>query len=230
LEQYKWHISLSSFIHSSEGNDEMAEPPSSQDEEIMSSMLAAIIIPKFEKWLSEVYDMFSLHQTKAALRLLDEVEIAVPKGTTGYESLITSLLRRVSETISSSQSLIFPYLSSLASPSHLLTPESMAARNSFLNKYYKLVQDGLRWKSKAKGIRLPTDWEGVGRGLGLEEMIKGELVDRTLVPVLEAAWETGGKEVGVKVNWPSFIFSEFLDLYSLDNRFRGYWVKTLQCV
>ena len=72
--------------------------------------------------------------------------------------------------------------------------ESIEARNRFSQRCLKLLGSALRWKSLAKEIILPAggEGEGVGAGLTWVAALSSELVERTMLPVLEAGWETGG--------------------------------------
>lgn len=51
-------------------------------------------------------------------------------------------------------------------------------------------------------------WLEVGKGGSYDELVQRELVGRGLLPVVEAAWGTGGEEVAGKVRF------EFLSVFS----------------
>lgn len=80
--------------------------------------------------------------------------------------------------------------------------ESIQARNRFVQRCLKLLSSALRWRSLAKEVLLPAGGEGEGVGAGLKWVaaLSMELVERTMLPVLEAGWETGGSEVAAKVS------------------------------
>ena len=62
----------------------------------------------------------------------------------------------------------------------------------------KLLSSGIRWRRYAKSIVLPQG-SGPGAGAPFEACLVNELVDRCMLPVIEAAWDTGGKEVAQQV-------------------------------
>lgn len=78
--------------------------------------------------------------------------------------------------------------------------ESIQARQRFLQRQLKLLTNGVRWKRYAKGIILPQG-QGAGAGAPFEACLVNELVVKCMLPVIEAAWDTGGKEVGQKVSY-----------------------------
>lgn len=87
--------------------------------------------------------------------------------------------------------------------------EAIEARNRFSRHLVKLLSNALRWRKYTRGLVLgqgevPSSAsedavQGFGTGQSWEPFISDELVEKTLLPVLEAGWETGGEEIAGKV-------------------------------
>lgn len=121
------------------------------------------------------------------------------------------------------RSLIQPVLKEMRQPLVSVGMEGITARQAFLQRCLKLLTNALRWRKYAQDpLRLPAaadpkSAEGCGAGLSWTEALSRELVEKTLLPVAEAGWETGGAEVAQKVGrvesgwpglaWPGLICS-----------------------
>jgi GC-rich sequence DNA-binding factor len=107
------------------------------------------------------------------------------------------------------QDLVLPVLDTIAAPVGSLDPSAFAARNRFARRALKLLNNALRWRAYARGVLLPPASEAGASGEGgtgsmtLEQTLVNELVAKVLLPVLEAGWETGCREISVKVR-PNF--------------------------
>jgi hypothetical protein len=75
----------------------------------------------------------------------------------------------------------------------------MEARNRFARRLLKLLHNGLRWRTYARGILLHPSEGAAGGSSPLEQTLAVELVGKVLLPILEAGWETGCREIAVKV-------------------------------
>lgn len=128
------------------------------------------------------------------------------------QSLIHAFLHRLRLSIAHAHSLVLPHLASLALPSLAYDPSTFIARQHFLHRLLKLVRACQRWRRFMRALRVPAlpvpvgEGEGgggavleVGAGATFDELVQRELVARTMLPVLEAAWTTGGEEIARKV-------------------------------
>lgn len=125
-----------------------------------------------------------------------------------------AFLFRLRLAIASLQVLIMPHLAKLSVPSLAFDPSTFEARLSFLRRGLKLVRTCQRWRRYMRAIRIPVvpeplDSEGVreaggvgaadvievGAGASFDELVQRELVARTLLPVVEAAWASGGAQI-----------------------------------
>lgn len=86
--------------------------------------------------------------------------------------------------------------------------EAIQARQRFLQRQLKLLSNGLRWRRYSKGIILPQG-SGPGAGVPFEACLVHELVSKCMLPVIEAAWDTGGKEVAEQVRSTMFYLEYF---------------------
>ena len=82
-----------------------------------------------------------------------------------------------------------------------MDPAAISSRHRFLMRQYKLASTVLRWRSLARTVTLSAGGEGhgVGAGMTLNDAVANELVGKVILPVLDAAWHTGGQELATKV-------------------------------
>lgn len=80
--------------------------------------------------------------------------------------------------------------------------EAIQARQRFLQRQLKLLFNAMRWRRYSKGLIL-AQGQGAGAGAPFEACLISELVIKCMLPVVEAAWDTGGREVGQKVSLTS---------------------------
>jgi GC-rich sequence DNA-binding factor len=117
------------------------------------------------------------------------------------QALVRAFLSRFQTAIFRAQELVLPVLDAIASPQEFLDPAAMDARNRFARRLLKLLHNALRWRTYARGILLRSSEGAAGGGLPLEQTLAVELVGKVLLPVLEAGWETGCREIAVKVRF-----------------------------
>lgn len=84
--------------------------------------------------------------------------------------------------------------------------EAIQARNRFLERSLKLLNNANRWRRYARNVVHLAAAEGsdingvsVGSQMPFEECLAKELVGKCMLPVIEAAWDTGGRDVANKV-------------------------------
>ncbi|GAA5886767.1 hypothetical protein JCM6882_005881 [Rhodosporidiobolus microsporus] len=211
LSSYAWHQALSSYGHSSSpsGEDEDLDQ-ADESTELINSLVASVLIPRLSAIARAGYDPYSERQTRAAIKWVDEVSYCVEPSSPKFESLVTSFLLRLRLSIAHLQTLLLPYLSSLTLPSLAYDPTNFTARHRFLASSLPLLRSAQKWRRYMRALRIsavPTqlseeDGGGVlevGAGATFDELVQRELVARTLLPVVEAAWSTGGEEVAKKI-------------------------------
>jgi GC-rich sequence DNA-binding factor len=100
------------------------------------------------------------------------------------------------------RSFILPHMKEIRQPSTSTGMEGITARQAFLHRCLKLLTNALRWRKYAKQTLLPTGHagEGLGAGQTLQAALVHELVERTMLPVIEAGWETGGSAIASRVS------------------------------
>lgn len=128
------------------------------------------------------------------------------------QGLIYAFLFRLRLAVAALQSLILPHLSGLSLPALAFDPSTFEARLSFLRRGLKLLRTCQRWRRYMRALRVPVvpetvNDEGmaggmleVGAGATFDELVQRELVARTLLPVVEAAWASGGEAVARQVS------------------------------
>jgi GC-rich sequence DNA-binding factor len=117
------------------------------------------------------------------------------------QSLVMAFLSCYQVAILRLQSLIVPFTSAVRAPIAGINPEAIQARQRFARRCYKLLSNAMRWRRYAKAFILPAGGEGYGLGAGgsWETCLARELVEKVLLPVLEAGWETGGSVIASQV-------------------------------
>ncbi|GAA5889079.1 hypothetical protein JCM8208_007763 [Rhodotorula glutinis] len=211
LSAYQWHQNLSSYGHPERSGDEHQDDQDDDEDkpdesaEVVNALVTSVVIPRLEKLARAAYDPYSSRQTVAALRVVDEVSYCVETSSPKFESLIHAFLHRLRLSIAQLQHLILPHLSALSLPSLAFDPSTFVARQHVLHRALKLVRTCARWRRFMRALRIPAlavEIEGgvleVGAGATYDELVQRELVARTVLPVLEAAWATGGAEVANK--------------------------------
>lgn len=128
------------------------------------------------------------------------------------QGLIYAFLFRLRLAVAALQSLILPHLSGLSLPALAFDPSTFEARLSFLRRGLKLLRTYQRWRRYMRALRVPVVPETVndggmaggmlevGAGATFDELVQRELVARTLLPVVEAAWASGGEAVARQVS------------------------------
>ncbi|BGP09779.1 GC-rich sequence DNA-binding factor 2 [Rhodotorula toruloides] len=213
LSAYSWHKALSSYGHSSAAPnaDDLDEEEADESTEVVNAVVASVVIPRLSALAKAAYDPFSSRQTVAALKLVDEISYCVETNSPKFENLIHSFLSRLRLAVAQSQSLILPYQSSLSLPSLAYDPTTFTARLNFLHRQLKLIRTCSRWRRYMRALRVPAVPETfetaggetaeveTGAGATFDELVQRELVARTVLPVVEAAWASGGEEVAKKI-------------------------------
>ncbi|KAH8928730.1 hypothetical protein BT69DRAFT_1329362 [Atractiella rhizophila] len=188
LDAYKWQESLLRYSHGG----------TKENDEIISTVLKTIIIPKLLLFAREVYDPHSLRATKRAINVVDEVASGLLQADIEAQTLTMEFLLQFSKEVAALQFLVLPHARLISSPSILLDPSRFSSRIVLLRSSLKLATNALLWKRHARNLRLPVDVEelgGVGRGMNLQQLLGKELLEKVVAPVLEAAWDSGGREV-----------------------------------
>ncbi|GAA5977143.1 hypothetical protein JCM10908_004871 [Rhodotorula pacifica] len=219
LGAYQWHQALSTYGHrpdrdQHDGNDDDDEPED-ESTEVVNAIVASVAIPRLSTLARQTYDPYSARQTVAALRIVDEISYCVETNSPKFEGLVHAFLFRLRLAIASLQSLILPHLAGLTVPSLAFDPSTFTARLSFLRRCLKLVQTCQRWRRYMRAIRIPAVPESVeedallgggagglldvGAGATFDELVQRELVARTVLPVIEAAWASGGAEIAQQI-------------------------------
>ncbi|GAA6030231.1 hypothetical protein JCM8097_009000 [Rhodosporidiobolus ruineniae] len=212
LSSYAWHQALSSYGHSPSSGDASPEPEGDESTELINSLVASVVIPRLSAIARAGYDPYSEKQTRAALKWVDEVSYCVEPSSPKFESLILTFLHRLRLSVAALQTLLLPFLSSLSLPSLAYDPATFLSRTRFLETHLALVRNAGKWRRYMRALRVPAvpvevkkedgDGEGlleVGGGGTFDELVQRELVAKTLLPVVEAAWGTGGEAVAQKI-------------------------------
>ncbi|TKA52589.1 hypothetical protein B0A53_04599 [Rhodotorula sp. CCFEE 5036] len=223
LGAYQWHQALSTYgqrpdraagATDLDENDEEEEEDEDESTEVVNAIVASVAIPRLSLLARQTYDPYSARQTAAALRIVDEISYSVETNSPKFEGLIRAFLFRLRLAIAALQTLILPHLAVLAVPSLAYDPSTFEARLSFLRRCLKLVRTCQRWRRYMRAMRIPVVPEPVsaeeaggsgdgllevGAGGSFDELVQRELVARTVLPVVEAAWASGGAEIAKSI-------------------------------
>jgi len=111
--------------------------------------------------------------------------------------LIQSIFKQIAAVIQRIQQQLLPYIDAVTSPLHAMSPDCIQARHRYGQRLTKLVMTSLRWRSLAKGVTFPI---GFGYGLSLDMFIAQELVEKCLLPIVEAGGQIGQAEIAEKAS------------------------------
>ncbi|SCV73710.1 BQ2448_6140 [Microbotryum intermedium] len=216
LDSYHWHSSLTAFGHAShtyhiddeDDDNHMDEDGAHSDEsaEVVNALVTSVVIPRLIALARASYDPWSRKQTIKALALVDEVSYCVETTSPRFDSLIQAFLSRLQIGIIQSSTLILPHLTQLNLPSNAFDPSTFIARERFLLRQLKLLQNAQKWRRYARSHRLPLSTSSsidpiseTGSGATLDELLQRDLVAKVMLPVIEASWTTGGEDIARKV-------------------------------
>jgi len=201
LDSFAWYSALYEYSRPPvEGED---EPEIGPDGDLVSAMISTAIIPRFCKIVEGgAFDPYSAKSLRRMVDLAEQVEASVESDGQKFQvsfcmyvlplsahHLVQVLLKSVytifANEASITELLLAPYLSLNHPP---FNPESIPARQRFLARRMKLVQNIVRWR-KYTGERF-----GIGE-------LATRLVIRCIVPVADSGWDVGGEESVRKVSF-----------------------------
>ncbi|KDE06831.1 hypothetical protein MVLG_02867 [Microbotryum lychnidis-dioicae p1A1 Lamole] len=238
LDSYHWHSSLTAFGHASHPNggadddshmDEDDAPPD-ESAEVVNALVTSVVIPRLIALAKASYDPWSKKQTMKALALVDEVSYCVETTSPKFESLVQAFLTRLQLGIIQASTLILPHLNQLSLPSNAFDPSTFLARERFLLRQLKLLQNAHKWRRYARNYRLPLStvpstptttphqFTEIGSGASFDELLQRDLVAKVMLPVIEASWSTGGEKIAGKV---LMVFQEADWIPALRRRLEG---------
>lgn len=165
-------------------------------------MISTAVIPRLCKLLEDgALDVYSEKHVRRVIELSEEVEASLDNGNMKFQvhifspvrlcyltkfsfvrqSLLHSVLATFKKAVTDTETLIVKYTSSSSAsgtraPS--FHPDAIPARNRFLARRIKLLQNLLKWR-KYTGERF-----GVGQ-------LTGKFVDECLLNVAEGSWDHG---------------------------------------
>lgn len=161
--------------------------------------MSTVIIPRLRKLAVDAYDPLSSIATTRALALLEELTYVIEPTHTRFIYLVTAFLSRFQIYAYRYGTLILPHLDEVRSPTVLLDTDAIEARNRLARRLSKLVSMAVRWRRYARGLTLPLG-SGPGSGSSWDLFIDVELVRNLALPILQAGWQTGGKEIVAEVS------------------------------
>ncbi|SCZ88564.1 BZ3500_MvSof-1268-A1-R1_Chr10-2g03001 [Microbotryum saponariae] len=233
--------------------DEDDAPPD-ESAEVVNALVTSVVIPRLIALAKASYDPWSKKQTMKALALVDEVSYCVETTSPKFEvriatflwgsgknpkiltpsyisiaqSLVQVFLNRLQLGITQASTLILPHLNQLSLPSNAFDPSTFLARERFLLRQLKLLQNAHKWRRYARNYRLPLStvpsttmtapFTEIGSGASFDELLQRDLVAKVMLPVIEASWSTGGEKVAGKV---LMVFQEADWIPALRRRLEG---------
>lgn len=198
LENWEWMRGLEGFDHKvSEG------PQDDGQESVIAAMITTVIIPTLSPIICQTYDPFSHQATTKSLELVEQVGYVLDvNNNETYDQFVMSFLNRFCTSLRELKHLAGSAEDLTSSLQSQIGMDGIEARNRFLNKCYKLLKQGLRWRKHSKRLvfeQLEREEWG-GRGKGLEYILSNMLVGQIMLPILLAGWDTGGQAIAAKVS------------------------------
>lgn len=201
IENWDWMRGLECYDHkiSEATTDDGAEGQDS----VIAAMITTVIIPILIPIIRQTYDPFSYKATTKSLELVEQVGYVLDvENNPTYDQFVMSFLKRFYTSLYELQYLAGSIDDLTNSLQSQIGMEGIDARNRFLNKCYKLLKQGLRWKKHSK--RLVFDQSEIQQlpgmnGKNLEYILAHVLIGQIILPILHTGWETGGKSIAEKI-------------------------------
>ncbi|KAG0145088.1 hypothetical protein CROQUDRAFT_64317 [Cronartium quercuum f. sp. fusiforme G11] len=195
IENWDWMRGLETFVHkASKGAEE---------DSAVAAMITTVVIPILIPIISQTYDPFSVTATTKSLELVEQVGYVLDiHNNLTYDQFVMSFLNRFRASLTELKHLAGSTNDLINSLQSQIGMEGIDARNRFLNKCYKLLKQGLRWKKHSKKLvfdQVEYQQPG-GHAIGLEYILAHQLVGQIMLPILQAGWETGGQHMAEKIN------------------------------
>jgi GC-rich sequence DNA-binding factor len=199
LDDFAWYGALYEY---SRPPVEDAEPELGPDGDLVSAMISTAIVPRLCAIVEGgAFDPYSVKSLRRMLDIAEQVEASVGKDNLKFQvivllypsalhaynlsqMLLKSVFTVFANEASSAESILAPYLSLNRPP---FNPESILARQRFLARLTKLVQNIIQWRKYA------------GERYGIGELAT-RLVNKCIAPVAESGWDVGGMESVRKVS------------------------------
>ena len=199
LDGFAWYMALHEYSRPPVREDE--EPELGPDGDLVSAMISTAILPRICKIVEGgAFDPYSVKCLRRMVDIAEQVEASIDKNNPKFQvsyldisllkltlMIIQTLLKSVytifANEVSNTESSLAPYLTLNNPP---FNPESIPARQRFLARRTKLVQNILRWR-KYTGERF-----GIGE-------LATRLATRCIGPVGESGWDVGGADCVRKV-------------------------------
>ncbi|KII90784.1 hypothetical protein PLICRDRAFT_52485 [Plicaturopsis crispa FD-325 SS-3] len=182
LDSFSWYSSLHEYSRPRVDDD--GEPELGPDGDLVSAMISTAIVPRLCKLIEGgAFNPYSSKDIRGVLDLAEQVEASVEKDNIKFQMLLKSVYVCFEQAVSATESSTTLYLS-LNQP--LFDPEAIPARQRFLTKRIKLLENAVRWR-KYSGERF-----GIGA-------LCTRLVAGVIVPVARSGWEVGGEECARRV-------------------------------
>jgi len=160
------------------------EPELGPDGDLVSAMISTAIVPRLCKIIEDgAFDPYSAKSLRRMLDLAEQVEAYVDGDNAKFQALLKSVYTSFLTSITTVTTLLEPYIA-LDRPQ--FDPEAIPARQRFLARRIKLLQNILRWRKYT------------GEKFGIGELAM-RLVSRCIFPVAESGWEVGGEESVSKI-------------------------------
>ncbi|EGG06384.1 uncharacterized protein MELLADRAFT_106674 [Melampsora larici-populina 98AG31] len=202
IENWDWMRGLECYDHKvSEATE--GDGAEGQDS-VIAAMITTVIIPILIPIISQTYDPFSYKATTKSLELVEQVGYVLDVDNNPiYDQFVMSFLKRFYASLYELQYLAGSMDDLTNSLQSQIGMEGIDARNRFLNKCYKLLKQGLRWKKHSNGLvfdqseiqQLPGVYDK-----HLEYILSHVLVGQIMLPILNTGWETGGKSIAEKID------------------------------
>ncbi|EKM51607.1 uncharacterized protein PHACADRAFT_31439 [Phanerochaete carnosa HHB-10118-sp] len=181
LDTFSWYKSLYGYSRPrhAEDDEDDEEPELGPDGDLVSAMISTAIIPRVCKLVDGgALDPYSAKDIRNLIDLAEQIEASTERDSLKFQTLLKSVLTVFQRAVESAETAVAPYLT-LNRPR--FDPESVPARQRFLARRQKLLNNMVRWR-KYSGERF-----GIG-------MLITNLVSSCMLPVAESGWEVGGEE------------------------------------
>ncbi|KAH7914293.1 nineteen complex-related protein 2-domain-containing protein [Hygrophoropsis aurantiaca] len=179
LDEFAWYSSLYNYSRPHADDMEDGESDLGPDGDLVSAMLSTAVVPHICKMVDRgALNPYSDRDIRRMIDLAEQVEASIGTDNHKFQMILKSVHTAIENVVVGTESLLAPFI---AYNQPTFDPETIGARQRFLFRQTKLLENTVRWRKYA------------GREFGDGELCV-RLVRTCVLPVANTGWEVGGEE------------------------------------
>ncbi|KAH7927764.1 hypothetical protein BV22DRAFT_1006330 [Leucogyrophana mollusca] len=179
LDGFAWYSSLYDYSRPRADVVEDSEPDLGPDGDLVSAMISTAVAPRICKLVEGgAFNPYSARDTRRMIDLTEQVEASIGADSHKYQMILKCVYTAFENVVVGTESLLAPFV---AFNRPVFDPEAIAARQRFLARQAKLLENTVRWRKYA------------GEKFGIGELCV-RLIKTCVLPVAETGLEVGGED------------------------------------